>query len=91
HARCFTSPPPWSEAAFAAALADPNGFLCGEGAGFALGRVTLDEAELLTLAVAPEARRRHLSLEWRVDDMAPIAADADALRQVLLNLLLNAC
>jgi ribosomal-protein-alanine N-acetyltransferase len=31
-----------------------------EGAGFLLGRVVADEAEILTLAVAPAARRRGL-------------------------------
>lgn len=57
------------------------------------GRMRFSREDLvdIQLLVAPEARRRHLSLEWRIDDMAPIAADADALRQVLLNLLLNAC
>ena len=45
----------------------------------------------IQLLVAPEARRRHVTLEWDVDAMRPVAADTDALRQVLLNLLLNAC
>jgi len=61
HARCFTTPRPWSEAEFADFLADPLAFLLIEGdAGFLLGRVVAGEAELLTLAVAPEARRRGL-------------------------------
>jgi ribosomal-protein-alanine N-acetyltransferase len=58
HARCFRHPPPWSEAALAAALAAPRTFLCEAPEGFALGRTAADEAELLTIAVAPEARRR---------------------------------
>ncbi len=58
HGRCFSSPPPWSEADFAAMLADPLVFLLVEGdAGFLLGRAVAGEAELLTLAVAPESRR----------------------------------
>lgn len=58
HARCFRSPPPWSAADFAGFLADPLAFLLVEGdAGFLLGRAVAGEAELLTLAVAPEARR----------------------------------
>lgn len=58
HARCFRSPPPWSAADFAGFLADPLCFLLVEGdAAFLLGRAVAGEAELLTLAVAPEARR----------------------------------
>ena len=57
------------------------------------GRARFSREDLvdIQLLVAPEAKRRQLSLEWRIDEMRPIAADADALRQVLLNLLLNAC
>lgn len=58
HARSFTTPRPWGEAEFAALLSDPLAFLLVEGdAGFLLGRTVADEAELLTIAVAPEARR----------------------------------
>ena len=59
HARSFQTPPPWSAADFAGLAADPLTFLLVEGdAGFLLGRAVAGEAELLTLAVAPEARRR---------------------------------
>lgn len=58
HARCFRSPPPWSSADFASFTADPLAFLLVEGdAAFLLGRAVAGEAELLTLAVAPESRR----------------------------------
>jgi ribosomal-protein-alanine N-acetyltransferase len=58
HARAFTTPRPWSEAEFVALLDDPLAFLLVEGdAGFLLGRAVAGEAELLTIAVAPEARR----------------------------------
>ena len=61
HARCFKTPPPWKAPDFAGFLADPLAFLLVEGdAGFLLGRAVVGEAELLTLAVAPEARRRGL-------------------------------
>lgn len=61
HALCFTTPPPWSEADFAGFVTDPLAFLLVEGdAGFLLGRAAAGEAELLTLAVAPMARRRGL-------------------------------
>lgn len=57
HARCFTTPRPWSEAEFAALLASPHVFLETELKGFVLGRVIAGEAELLTIAVDPDARR----------------------------------
>lgn len=58
HARCFTTPRPWTAAEFAELLASPLCFLLTEAQGFLLGRVIADEAELLTIAVAPEARRQ---------------------------------
>ena len=57
HARCFATPRPWGEAEFAELLASRFSFLLTEPEGFLLGRVIAGEAELLTLAVAPEARR----------------------------------
>jgi ribosomal-protein-alanine N-acetyltransferase len=58
HGACFTTPRPWTAPEFAALLALPGVFLCGDGAGFVLGRAIAGEAELLTLAVAPLQRRR---------------------------------
>ncbi len=60
HARAMVFAPAWSEDAFARSLAAPGVFLCGGAAGFALGRAAGGEAELLTVAVAPEQRRRGL-------------------------------
>jgi ribosomal-protein-alanine N-acetyltransferase len=61
HSRAFVTPAPWDAASFAGFLADPLAFLLVEGdAGFLLGRAVAGEAELLTIAVAPEARRRGL-------------------------------
>lgn len=57
HARCFTTPRPWSEAEFGEVLGSAGAFLIAEAAGFVIGRTLAGEAELLTLAVAPEARR----------------------------------
>lgn len=58
HAASFTTPRPWSAAELAGFLSDP---LCdlidGEG-GFAMIRTIADEAELLTLAVHPDHRRK---------------------------------
>lgn len=61
HKRSFVTPAPWDAASFAGFLADQLAFLLVEGdAGFLLGRTVAGEAELLTIAVAPEARRRGL-------------------------------
>ncbi|AZQ69787.1 GNAT family N-acetyltransferase [Silicimonas algicola] len=70
-------PAPWSEKDFADLLADPAVFLAqpfigpeisrgargAEPLAFALGRVALDEAELLTIAVHRDVRRRGLGAE----------------------------
>ncbi|MFV0244120.1 MAG: GNAT family N-acetyltransferase [Qingshengfaniella sp.] len=60
HAACFTTPPPWDAAAIADLLAGPGVFAVTDKAGFVLGRALAGEAELLTLAVMPEARRQGL-------------------------------
>ncbi len=61
HHRCFTDAPrPWSAAEFSALLELVSTILVATPEGFALGRVAGPEAELMTLAVLPEARRRGL-------------------------------
>jgi ribosomal-protein-alanine N-acetyltransferase len=59
HAQAFEAP--WSAHEIASLIAGPGGFALlveSEGlAGFILCRVMVDEAEVLTLAVAPRARR----------------------------------
>jgi ribosomal-protein-alanine N-acetyltransferase len=60
HTLCFTIPPPWTEATFRTMLADPLVFALTEAEAFLIGRAVAGEAELLTLAVAPQARRRGL-------------------------------
>lgn len=58
HAACFALPRPWSAEEFASFLADPLVFLIGDPQGFLLARAVAGEAEILTLAVAPMARRQ---------------------------------
>lgn len=58
HIAAFTDQRPWSAEEFEALLTSPHVFLVSQPQGFALGRVILDEVELLTIATAPEARRR---------------------------------
>ncbi|MBI1218374.1 MAG: GNAT family N-acetyltransferase [Rhodobacteraceae bacterium] len=60
HAQGFTTPRPWSAAEIAGLLAMPGTFVTGDARGFAMGRVVLDEAELLTLVTAPHHRRQGL-------------------------------
>lgn len=57
HAASFTAPPPWSAGEIAGFLALPHAFLIARPEGFLIGTAIAGEAELVTLAVAPEARR----------------------------------
>ncbi|MFT4716009.1 MAG: ribosomal-protein-alanine N-acetyltransferase [Paracoccaceae bacterium] len=57
HQLCFKTPRPWSRAEFSDLLDSKHVFLITHQQGFALGRLAGPEAELLTLAVHPNARR----------------------------------
>lgn len=54
HATAFDAP--WDAAAFAGLLDQAGVFACETADGFILMRVVVDEAEILTLAVRPQAR-----------------------------------
>lgn len=58
HAACFAPGQAWSSDAFDALLANPGCVAFEKAAGFALMRRAADEAELLTIAVLPNARRQ---------------------------------
>lgn len=58
HAEAFSSP--WDAAAFESLLGQAGVFAVSASDGFILCRVVLDEAEILTLAVRPAARRAGL-------------------------------
>jgi ribosomal-protein-alanine N-acetyltransferase len=61
HALCFDDAPrPWSANEIAGLLADATTIPVLRPDGFLLGRAAAGEAELLTVAVAPRARRRGL-------------------------------
>lgn len=80
HARCFDRPRPWSASEFENLLASPSVFLLTDTHGFLLGRALAGEAELLTLAVAPDARRqgagRRLTLRFAAAALARPSAEA---------------
>jgi len=56
HAQCFISPRPWRAEEFADLLSTRGTFLISHTNGFALGRIAGPEAELLTIAVHPDAQ-----------------------------------
>jgi ribosomal-protein-alanine N-acetyltransferase len=58
HATCF--PDPWNAAAISALLVAPGTFAFAHEDGFVLARAAGGEAEILTLAVAPQARGKGL-------------------------------
>jgi ribosomal-protein-alanine N-acetyltransferase len=82
YAAAFQAERAWTEAEFANLLGQPGVILCGEVRSFALGRVTLDEAEVLTLATVPAARRQGLA-RAALEAMAVSAAEAGAARMFL--------
>ncbi len=61
HALAFSSTRAWSAAEFRDLLNQPGMILAGDDRTFALLRVTLDEAEILTIATAPAHRRKGLA------------------------------
>lgn len=63
HAAAMTLPRPWTAAEFAALRLMPGLVEVLRPDGVAFGRVAADEAELLTLAVRPAARRQGLGAE----------------------------
>ncbi len=83
HAASF--PDPWSADSFAAMLSQPGvaGWLAGDPPhGFLLARAAADEAEILTVAVIPEARRKGAGAEM-LDEMLRVLG-AGATRRVFL-------
>ncbi|MXU64486.1 GNAT family N-acetyltransferase [Oceanomicrobium pacificus] len=74
HAASFTVPRPWSAAEFARLLADPAVLAITRPQGFALFRQTGTEAELLTIAVAPDARRQGLAQAILLDGLDRLGA-----------------
>lgn len=80
HAEAFAAP--WDAAAFADLLGQAGVALEGEEDGFILIRTVADEAEILTLAVRPQARRRGLGA--RLLDAAAGRAKASGATRLFL-------
>lgn len=80
HAQAFAAP--WSAREFADLLSQPGVLAIHEPDGFILIRVVLDEAEILTLAVIPTARRLGLARRL-VEEGAVVATQAGAARLFL--------
>lgn len=80
HTAAMTDPRPWTAAEFTALLARPGAALLAEPQGFALIHTAAGEAELLTIAVAPPARRQGMGRRLLAQALARAAAQgADAM------------
>jgi [ribosomal protein S18]-alanine N-acetyltransferase len=76
HAAAFREAEVWSAAVLAGQLAQPGNFaLIDPAGGMLLARVAADEAEILTLAVAPASRRGGIGLGLVAAAMRHAAAD----------------
>lgn len=53
--------------------------------------ITASDIQDLELLIAPEARKKGITLVWHAQGANAFVADADAIRQIMVNLLLNAC
>jgi ribosomal-protein-alanine N-acetyltransferase len=67
HAQVFTTPRPWSASEFSSLISGAGVFVLGDALGFVMGRAIAGEAEVLTLAVAPNARRQGIARRLMVD------------------------
>ena len=61
HQQAFTKERPWSALEFKDLIAQPGVFLTCSSHCFALGRVVVDEVEILTVACAPSHQRQGLA------------------------------
>lgn len=82
HARASGPERSWGAAEFAALLAAPGTVLEADGASFLLGRVVLDEAEILMIATDPDHRRQGRA-RARLAGFERLARGRGALRVIL--------
>ena len=77
HAAAFQTDRPWSADEFAELLKGPGVWLTGDPDSFVLGRIALDEAEILTLATTPSLQRQGKAREM-LAEFEQSAADKGA-------------
>jgi ribosomal-protein-alanine N-acetyltransferase len=63
HELCFKTPRPYKASEFEGLLPGIGVFTVERPHGFAIGRVIIDEVELLTLAVHPDHRRKGIAAD----------------------------
>lgn len=80
HVEAFEAP--WDAASLSSLLTSPGVFVEAEADGFILTRVVADEAEILTLAVRPSARRSGLGA--RLVEAAVVRAAALGVERMFL-------
>ncbi|WP_420857531.1 GNAT family N-acetyltransferase [Marivivens marinus] len=78
HALAFAPERGWTKAEFETLLADTSTLLTGTPMSFVLGRIILDEAEILTLATHPDKHRSGLAQETLSDFETAAAAKGAA-------------
>lgn len=54
-------------------------------------QINVSDIQDLELLIAPEARKKQVKIAWHLEGKDAFHADADAIRQIMVNLLLNAC
>ena len=74
HKAAFTQSRPWSADEFAVLLIQKNTVTAGDKDSFVIGRVQLDEAEILTLATAPAKQRQGRAKAALADFIAQVKA-----------------
>ncbi|MCC5972522.1 MAG: GNAT family N-acetyltransferase [Rubellimicrobium sp.] len=82
HARASGHERSWSAAEFVTLLATPGTVLDADGASFLLGRIVLDEAEVLMIATDPDHRRQGRA-RARLAGFERLAGNSGAKRVVL--------
>lgn len=74
HAAAFANSRGWTAAEFEKLLAQETSVMAGDTTSFVLGRMIVDEVEILTIATAPAAQRKGKARAALADFLAQITA-----------------